>query len=107
MTDGKAHPGDLEAFQHLLDGYGSDRTRWPARSGSNLLVSWPAIPTPSAFIARQRLSIICSISLRGRRATRRLLVDRIAAAAVPELPDETPRWQAAELEALHGAPVRA
>jgi hypothetical protein len=98
MTDGKAHPGDLEAFQRLLDGYGSDRTRWPAPQRlefAGLLAGNP----DAQRLYREAEAFDHLLDLAPRpKGDKAALVDRIAAAAFSELPDETPRWQTANLK---------
>jgi hypothetical protein len=99
MTDGKtSHPGDLEAFERLLDGYGSDRTRWPAPQRlefASLLASNPE----AQRMCREAEAFDRLIDLAPRPKTdKAALVERIAAAAFADTPDETPRWQVSALK---------
>jgi hypothetical protein len=99
MTDGKAsHPGELDAFQRLLEGYGSDRTRWPAPQRlefAGLLTGNPE----AQRLYREAEAFDRLLDLAPRpRSDKAALVERIATAAFAEVPDETPRWQAATLK---------
>lgn len=99
MTDGKtSYPGDLEAFERLLDSYGSDRTRWPAPQRlefAGLLASNPE----AQRLYREAEAFDGLLDLAPRPKTdKAALVERIAAAAFADAPDETPRWQVAALK---------
>ena len=99
MTDGKtSHPSDLEAFERLLDGYGSDRTRWPAPQRlefAGLLAS----NADAQRLCREAEAFDRLIDMAPRPKTdKAALVERIAAAAFADAPDETPRWQVTALK---------
>lgn len=98
MTDGKAHPGDLEAFRRLLDGYGSDRTRWPAPQRlefAGLLAGNPE--AQSLYREAEAFDRLLNLAPRPK-SDKAALVDRIATAAFAEVPEDTPRWQVATLK---------
>jgi hypothetical protein len=99
MTDGKtSHPGDLEGFEHLLDSYGSDRTRWPAPQR----LEYAGLLTGNAeaqrlFSEAEAFDRLLDLAPRPK-TDKAALVDRIAAAAFADAPDVTPRWQVAALK---------
>ena len=99
MTDGKtSHPGDLEAFERLLDSYGSDRTRWPAPQRLEF-AGLLAGNADAQRLYREAEAFDRLIDLAPRPKTdKSALVERIAAAAFADTPDETPRWQVTALK---------
>lgn len=111
MTDGKTtKPGDLKAFEHLLDSYGSDRTRWPAPQRLEFAGLVAGSPVAKRLY-REAEAFDRLLDLAPAPASdEALLVDRIASAAFADAPEEAPRWQPAHREGAmkrSGVPSRS